>query len=202
MCAVTDLDDRKATVRRLVMARRARLTADERAAAGAAVAARVAALPELAGARRIVGFASFGLEIPTDETLAWVLGSRRELLLPYVDGPNLRAARIGSMDDLAPGYRGIREPVERVIVAVEPEDVILVPGVAFDAEGRRLGYGGGFYDAFLAESPDAATRVGLCYDVQVWDEVPEGDGDERVDVVVTGGREFRPGKSRKVDSLG
>ena len=202
MCAVTELDERKSTVRRLVMARRARLTAEERVAAGTAVAERLTALPELAGARRVVGFASFGLEISTDAILAWVLASGRDLLLPYVDGPHLRATRVRSMDDVAPGYRGIREPVQRTIVTVEDDDVILVPGVAFDAGGRRLGYGGGFYDAFLAEAAASATRIGLCYDVQIWDEVPEGTDDERVDIVVTEHREFRAGKDRKVDSLG
>ena len=189
MCAVTN--PAKATVRRLVLAKRSRLTPEERTAAGAGVAQKLAALPELEAARTVLGFASFGAELPTDPTLAWVLSSDRRLLLPYVDGTGLRAAEVGSVEELAPGYRGIREPVQRVAVDPSEADVILVPGVAFDAAGRRLGYGGGFYDAFLSGIERRAPRVGLCFDVQVVDEVPAGDEDEPVDVIVTPKRVLR-----------
>src|SRR6266540_628633 len=136
MGAVT-VATRKATVRRLVLAGRARLTPAERAAAGGAVAGRVAGLPELEAARSILGFASFGSELPTDPVMAWVLSSDRRLLVPYVDGPALRAAEVRSLDGLAPGYRGIREPVERSPVDPADADAVLVPGVAFDDAGRR-----------------------------------------------------------------
>ncbi|TMK19667.1 MAG: 5-formyltetrahydrofolate cyclo-ligase [Actinobacteria bacterium] len=189
---MTDLDDRKAVVRRLVLARRAKVSGPDRAAAAAALAARVAALPELTSARRILGFASFGTEIRTEDVLAWTLASGRELMMPFVDGLELRAARIGSVDELAPGYRGIREPLERIPVPLEDADVVLVPGVAFDPTGRRLGYGGGFYDSFLSGIPAVLRRVGLAFDLQIVDEVPSGDGDERVGVVATERRELRP----------
>ena len=192
MCAMTDQANRKATVRRLVLAGRSRLSADDRAAAGAAVAERLAGLPEIEDARAVLGFASFGTELPTDPVMAWVLGSGRRLLMPYVDGAGLRAAEVRSVEELAPGYRGIREPVQRVAIDASEADVILVPGVAFDESGRRLGYGGGFYDAFLAGIERRAPRVGLCFDVQIVDEVPAGDGDEPVDVIVTPQRVIRP----------
>ena len=192
---VTDQTNRKATVRRLVLADRSRLTADERAAAGAAVAERVAGLREVAEARSLLGFASFGTELPTDPVMAWVLSSGRRLLMPYVDGAGLRAAEVRSVGELAPGYRGIREPVQRVAVDPAEADAILVPGVAFDESGRRLGYGGGFYDMFLAGIARRAPRVGLCLDVQIVDEVPAGDGDENVDVIVTPERVLRPRKA-------
>ncbi|MFY9588154.1 MAG: 5-formyltetrahydrofolate cyclo-ligase, partial [Actinomycetota bacterium] len=171
---------------------RSRLSTDERAAAGAAVAERLAGLPEIVGAGAVLGFASFGTELPTDPVMAWVLGSGRRLLMPYVDGAGLRAAEVRSVEDLAPGYRGIREPVQRVAIDPSEADVILVPGVAFDERGRRLGYGGGFYDAFLAGIERRAPRVGLCFDVQIVDEVPAGGGDESVDVIVTPERVIRP----------
>jgi 5-formyltetrahydrofolate cyclo-ligase len=123
--------------------------------------------------------------------MGWVLASGKQLLIPYVDGAALRAAAIGSAEELAPGYRGIREPAARTPVSIEGSDVVLVPGVAFDPAGRRLGYGGGFYDAFLAGIPTSIPRVGLCFDLQVVDEVPAGDGDERVGIVVTERRDFR-----------
>jgi 5-formyltetrahydrofolate cyclo-ligase len=187
----TDLDARKATLRRSVLARRGKISSESRPVAAEAVAARVAALPETAAGGAILGFASFGGELPTDAVMAWVLGSGRRLLLPFVDGPVLRAASVASIDDLAPGYRGIREPSERVAVDPSTADVVLVPGVAFDARGVRLGYGGGFYDSFLAELDARVVRVGLCFDVQIVDEVPAGEHDERVQIVVSEAREIR-----------
>jgi 5-formyltetrahydrofolate cyclo-ligase len=194
MCAVTNQTTRKATVRRLVLAARSRLSAGERSAAGEAVAERLADLPELQGARAVLGFASFGAELPTDPVMAWVLASGRRLLMPYVDGAGLRATEVASVEELAPGYRGIREPVHRVAIDASEADVILVPGVAFDASGRRLGYGGGFYDAFLAGIERRAPRVGLCFDLQIVDDVPTEDEDEAVDVIVTPERVLRPPK--------
>jgi len=188
---VEELANRKATVRRLVLANRSRVSAANRDAAGAAVSGRIAALPELAKARVVLGFASFGAELPADPVMAWVLSSGRRLLVPFVDGPALRAAEVASLDDLAPGFRGIREPVERTPVDPGEAGVVIVPGVAFDQAGHRLGYGGGFYDSFLAELARSIPRVGLCFDLQIVEEVPAGDHDESVGVVVTERRVIR-----------
>jgi len=195
MCAVTNQTTRKPTARRLALAARSRLSAGDRAAAGAAVAERLSGLPEIQEARALLGFASFGGELPTDPVMAWVIASGRRLLMPYVDGAALRAAEVRAVEELAPGYRGIREPVQRVAVDPSEADVILVPGVAFDVHGHRLGYGGGFYDAFLAGIPRRAPRVGLCFDLQVVDDVPTDEGDENVDLIVTPERVIRATKA-------
>lgn len=167
---------------------RARIGASERAAAAEAAAARVLALPEVGAASSVMAFASFGTEIPTDPLVEGLLASARRVLMPLVDGRRLRAAPIASLSDLAPGYHGIREPAAPA--AVEPAaDVILVPGVAFDSAGRRLGYGGGFYDEFLAEA--RGLRVGYCFDCQIVDAVPAGPGDAAVEIVVTEARVVR-----------
>jgi 5-formyltetrahydrofolate cyclo-ligase len=186
-----DLTSRKATVRRLVLANRSRVDPANRQAAGTAVAGRIVALPELAKARVVLGFASFGTELPADAVMSWVLSSGRRLLVPYVDGTELRAAEIASLEDMAPGYRGIREPVERTAIDPSQAGAVLVPGVAFDEAGHRLGYGGGFYDAFLAELAPAIPRVGLCFDLQVVGAVPAGENDHSVGVIVTERRVIR-----------
>lgn len=186
-----DLLARKATIRRSVLARRARLTPAERAAAARAIGERLAALPEVSAAGVVLGFASFGTEVPTEEIMETVLRAGKRLLLPYVDGEFLRAAEVRSVAELAPGYRGIREPAERAPVGASAAEAIVVPGVAFDPAGHRLGYGGGFYDAFLAGCPRRIPRVGIAFDLQVVDEVPVAARDETVDIVVTETREIR-----------
>jgi len=186
-----ELSTRKASLRRLVLSRRARVAPDERAAAAGRVAEAVASSVEFAGAEAVLGYASFGNELPTDPTMEAVLSAGKRLLLPYVDGQRLCAAEVASIADLAPGYRGIREPVARKPVDLTVAGIVLVPGVAFDERGGRLGYGGGFYDGLLSEIPREIPRVGLCFEQQVVEDVPVGDADEPVDIVITEARLIR-----------
>lgn len=180
-----DVQARKDRLRRLVLGRRARLDPAERAARGDALLTRLMALPEVAAAPTVCAFVSFSSEVPTEPLLRALLGSGKRLLIPYVaeDG-DLRASPISSLDELAPGYRGILEPRARMPVAAGAADVIVCPGVAFDARGGRLGYGGGFFDAFLRAAPNRP-RIGICFELQVVEEVPMAGHDERVDAVVT-----------------
>jgi len=81
--------------------------------------------------------------------------------------------------------REVLSLIDSGIASPEDIDVAVVPGLAFDRRGHRVGYGGGFYDRFLGRlRPDALT-VGICFSVQLVDEVPHGRGDRPVDLVVT-----------------
>ena len=191
MTTQDELSTRKASVRRLVLSRRGRLDRPEREAAGRTVAAALMGLPEVAGADSVLGFASFGTELPTDPSMEALLAGEKRLLLPYVEGRKLCAAEVGSIDDIAPGFRGIREPIARTPVDLAVAQVVLVPGVAFDEHGRRLGYGGGFYDGLLSEIAHSVPRIGLCFDLQIVDEVPAGGADQPVDLVITERRVVR-----------
>lgn len=179
-------------VRRLALARRARIDPAERAVRGAAIVERVLGLPEVARADPVLAFVSVRSEVPTDVLLRAILDGGRTLLLPYVDDDgSLGTAPVGSLEELAPGYRGIPEPRARLRVATATAGVVIVPGVAFDETGARLGYGGAFYDRFLA-SVGEVPRVGVCFEAQVVEEVPTDAGDQRVDVIVTEERVIRP----------
>jgi 5-formyltetrahydrofolate cyclo-ligase len=191
-----DLRARKDAIRRVVLSRRARLGTDARAEMGGAIAERLLALPEIADARAVLAFVSISTEAPTALLLESVLGAGKTLLLPYVaDDGALRAAAVGALAELEPGYRGIPEPRARLPVEPASAGAIVTPGVAFDARGGRLGYGGGFYDAFLRAAP-GVPRIGICYEVQLVDEVPMSEHDERVDVVVTEERVVRAPRDR------
>ncbi|MCA1831685.1 MAG: 5-formyltetrahydrofolate cyclo-ligase [Actinomycetota bacterium] len=181
----------KDVVRRLALLARSRVPAGDRAGAAVAVAAGVLGLREVAGAKTVLAFASFGPEIPTDPLLARLLDEGRAVLLPYVEGDRLIAAAISSLDDLIPGYRGIREPALRERASTA--DVVIVPGVAFDERGGRLGYGGGFYDRFLETIDPSVPIVGICFDAQIVTSVPREGHDRDVTVVVTERRVLRPG---------
>ena len=90
------------------------------------------------------------------------------------------------MDDLTKvenGYANIPEPIADEPVADDPTALVLMPGLAFTEEGNRMGYGGGFYDKFLAAEPNHPT-VALCYDFQMVDYIPTDDYDIPVDRVL------------------
>lgn len=125
---------------------------------------------------------------------AW-RSSRHALVLPRVadDGVSLEVRWVSRLEDLAPGYRGILEPDSERCPSAEADRLgaVLVPGLAFDLAGRRLGQGGGHYDRFLARLPKRVVTIGLAYDWQVIDTVPAGELDQRVQYLATPTRFLR-----------
>ena len=129
------------------------------------------------------------LGMSTDEFLRRVLDDGKNLVLPQVERGGLVLYGIDDPErDLRPGTWGIREPIPERCPLADPGriDFALVPGVAFDRSGRRLGYGGGFYDRLLGgELSDGVPFVSGAFGVQVVDEVPVDPSDVLVDVVIT-----------------
>lgn len=200
---VADPDDgagaAKRELRRQVVARRDAMAGAQRLAAGAALRARLTALPPLTAARTVLCFASFRTEVDTAPLVAHLLGRGVTVALPRMIGPrHIEAFAVTDpAADLVPGRYDIPEPREGLPV-VEPAavDVVIVPGSAFDTRGGRLGYGGGFYDAFLARTRPDTRRIGICFELQVVPRVPREPHDLCVDVVVTERRVIETGCRR------
>ena len=114
---------------------------------------------------------------------------------PRVDGDALVFARCRPAALVAGAYGILAPPPDAPPVVPDAFDLILVPGVAFDAEGRRLGRGGGHYDRVLASLPPRATSVGIGYDFQLVASVPCEEHDVPVDMVITEGRTYRRGEA-------
>ena len=191
-----DLAARKVKIRGLTLEARAALLAEERARLSAAICARAGALPEFARATTVMLFASFGSEVDTGPLIAQALSDGKRLCLPRVLKPRLMAAyRVTDPSvDLAPGTWGILEPRDG-LPQIPPSaiDVVIVPGAVFDAAGRRCGYGGGFYDAYLPGTRRGTPRIALAFDLQVVDDLPCEAHDLAVDIIVTETRVTRPG---------
>jgi 5-formyltetrahydrofolate cyclo-ligase len=120
------------------------------------------------------------------------LAQRKNVAVPRVDNP-ARIQRPFNLEDpdhdIEPGYRGIPEPRASCREMARTDiEWVLVPGIAFDAAGRRLGYGGGFYDRLLPLLRAAAPRIAGAFDVQIVDTVPAASHDVGVDCVVTESR--------------
>ncbi len=151
-----------------------------------AACSRLARLPQLAIARCVALFASLPDEPSTRPLFEALRGQQKRCLLPRTTSAHqLEFFEVPDWEDLRPGRYGVSEPpADRVVVRLSEADVVVVPGVAFDASGGRLGRGKGYYDRALAHI-EGPFIVGLALERQVVEEVPRDEFDRLVDVVVT-----------------
>ncbi len=160
--------DAKRSLRRELRLRRDDLSAAERSWANAQIEHLVKDLPQFTQAGTLFTYLSVGSEADTRALIqrAWSLG--KEVAIPRCTGPcHMEWFRIEDFQGLEQCSLGILEPPfdpERKLRIPDANALAIVPGLAFDAQGFRLGYGGGFYDAFLESFP--GTSIGLCYDCQ------------------------------------
>ncbi|WP_190133394.1 5-formyltetrahydrofolate cyclo-ligase [Streptomyces mashuensis] len=183
----------KARLRRSLLAARSALTAEERQAAEAALARRALELPELADAGTVAAYVSVGSEPGTRALLETLRARGVRVLLPVLLPDNdLDWALYRGPDHLLRAGRGLLEPDGERLgpAAVTGADTVLLPGLAVDGRGLRLGRGGGSYDRVLARLEHAGAdpaRVVLLYDDEVVARVPEEPHDHPVHAVVTPG---------------
>ena len=179
----------KAAVRQTILARRDAVDVASQLRDSQTITQKLCALPAYRAANVVAAYASFGSELDTAEFLACILTDGKQLLLPRIN-PAQRALELRQVvdlgADLVSGVWGIREPAERCpILSLTQVEFMLVPGVAFTADGARLGYGGGFYDRLLTSLDRHTARIAAAFQLQMVDQLPEGPHDQRVDQVVT-----------------
>ncbi|EHM27745.1 putative ligase [Streptomyces sp. W007] len=188
----------KSSLRRELLAARALLTKEDVARTAAVLAEAALRLPELADARTVAAYVSVGREPGTRALLEALRGRGVRVLLPVLLADNdLDWAAYGGPDHLLPAGRGLLEPDGPRLgpTAVLDADAVLLPGLAVDGAGMRLGRGGGSYDRVLARLTAAGAHpslVVLLYDDEVVTRVPSEPHDHPVDAVVTpaGARRF------------
>jgi 5-formyltetrahydrofolate cyclo-ligase len=185
------LRERKQALRRRIAASRAALPAAGREASGRLIRDALLALPEVLMAGTIAAYFSIGTE-PDTRGLIYALWKRGSyLLLPLLqpDG-DLDWASYEGPDSLRPGPRGLLEPAEppRGAHAVASADLVIVPALAADRRGLRLGRGGGSYDRALARVGQAVPVIALLYDGELLAEVPAGPHDQPVRAVAQPGQ--------------
>jgi 5-formyltetrahydrofolate cyclo-ligase len=179
-------------LRRAVLAERDRLSVDERLRRSSMITSRLLRMPELIPAETIFVYMHFRSEVLTMELITQLLARAKNVTIPYVlaDTSRMLAIRITDPEhQVIPGYYGIPEPLPPLLkhAACQPDtiDAVIVPGSVFDRGGRRLGYGGGFYDRFLALEAPQAVRISPAYELQLVERVPVEPHDQRMDFVVT-----------------
>ena len=178
----------KQALRKQTTAARKALTVDYRQSASARMLSTLYDQPAFEAARTIFLYASMPDEVQLDALMEHCLSLGKTVCLPQITGPGtMEAAALPSMDALVTGKFGIRtiDPACCQVLDARTIDLIIVPGAAFDAAGRRLGLGAGYYDRFMAERAPQASRIALTFDCQLVDEVPVESHDQTVDLVIT-----------------
>jgi 5-formyltetrahydrofolate cyclo-ligase len=187
---VVNVQEEKALLRSGVVAARAQLSADGRAAAGRAIREALLSMPELAMAGTVAVYYSVGAE-PETRGLVYGLWKRGTyVVLPVLreDG-DLDWASYEGPESMVPGPRGLLEPGEtrRGVAAVARADAVLVPALAVDRAGNRLGRGGGSFDRALARVGPLVPLIALLYDDELVDRLPAEAHDVPVRAVVRPG---------------
>ena len=135
-------------------------------------------------AKSIFIFIGFGSEVNTIGIIKDALREGKEVYVPKIENRVMKVIRIKSLDTLKPGVFGILEPMDGKELKGNC-DLIFMPGVAFTKNGCRLGYGGGYYDKYLAEYNTETLKIALAYSMQIVDFVPTESYDKKVDYIVT-----------------
>ena len=180
-----ELKRRKRALRKSVSAARDEIPATERARLSEAIAERLAGLPEVAAATSVMVFSSLGSEVQTEPIIGRLASRGVRVLLPRTVEREMEAVPYAPGDPVTIATFGAKEPREGEPVDPRTIDVVVVPGLAFDPRGYRVGYGGGFYDRFLKRTRPGVEKIGICFALQVLDEVPHGRMDLPVSRVVT-----------------
>ncbi|MCK4261610.1 5-formyltetrahydrofolate cyclo-ligase [bacterium] len=148
------------------------------------------ALPQFGVAKVVMFYVAKDNEVRTGEMIKESLRMGKTVAVPItrVKERNLVPSLLTDYDlELAPGTYRILEPKEEYIRPILPQeiDLVIVPAVAFDHRGSRLGFGGGFYDNFLRQVPPKTIRIGLAFQLQMVEGLPSQEKDEGVNIIVT-----------------
>jgi len=201
---------RKAEIRKTALS--ARRHHPDHATASATITSRLMRMPEYRDAGSVLWYVNSRHEVGTREAIGRELDRaaetsqpadgppppRKQIVVPYCVDGQLRLFHLRTLDQLGTGEYRILEPKPLLREAPENQvslkdiDLIIVPGVAFDPSGGRLGHGRGYYDRLLASKPAATPLIALAFDCQVVDSVPMQPHDIRVDRIVTESRVISP----------
>lgn len=173
----------KQELRRTIRERKRAMTEEEIVERSNALAEKFYNSPAYQAASTIYGYLPYNQEVRTVPMLQRALDEGKRVAVPKVYGDEMRFIYLEDLTQVSKGYAGIPEPIADAPVAEDKQALVLMPGLAFDPQGHRIGYGGGFYDRFLAQEPHHPT-LALCYEFQMQAHLDTEEFDIPVDTVL------------------
>lgn len=177
----------KVQLRKWILRQLTQQKEDDRRRKSAVIRRKLRHLEVFRSAKTIVCYVSLSYEVETWRLIEQMLEDRKRVVVPVVHREGLRLSELRQPTDLAPGAFGVWEPIPRARRFVSPQDVdlVVVPGLAFDRAGHRLGHGHGYFDRLLARLPRPTQTVGLCFAFQLLDHLPRQPHDQTVHTVLS-----------------
>ena len=173
----------KGQLRQMVRQRKREFSQRQLAELSLAVIGRLKAEPHFANAKTVMLYCALPDEVDTMPLLRDTQG--KTILLPKVTGETTMETRLYETEkDLVEGAFNIMEPQGPLFTDYGKIDVVVVPGMAFDKKGNRLGRGKGYYDRFLSQLPPYIYKIGVCFDFQKFENIPAEETDVRMDCVI------------------
>lgn len=174
-------ESEKAKIRRRIRNKKNILSDMEKAQSSSAVFEKIEALPEFIAAKSVLLYWSLPDELPTHSFIVkWC--KQKQMLLPMVKGDKMLIKPFTSTDELRKSDMGIWEP-ETQKEYMRQIDLVIAPGIAFDKKKNRLGRGKGYYDKYF--NGKKVTKIGVCYDFQLLENIPVEPFDVKMDIVIT-----------------
>ena len=173
----------KKELRRVIREKKRAMTEEQIASASERLRELFAASNAYAQAKSIYGYLPYNQEVRTVPILEQAIRDGKRVAVPKCYGDEMRFIWMEDLSQVEKGYAGIPEPISDGPVADDQTALVLMPGLAFDPQGHRIGYGGGFYDRFLAAEPNHPT-LALCYDFQMLEHLETEEFDIPVDAVL------------------
>lgn len=173
----------KKELRRQIREQKRAMTEEQIVSASARLGELFLACPQYQAAKTIYGYLPYNQEVRTVPMLEQAMRDGKRVAVPKCYGDEMRFIYMEDLSQVEKGYANIPEPIADDPVADDPTALVLMPGMAFTTDGKRMGYGGGFYDKFLAAEPNHPT-VALCYAFQMVEDLPTEDYDIPVDCVL------------------
>jgi 5-formyltetrahydrofolate cyclo-ligase len=185
-----DVKARKSEIRRSTVARRDALSKKQRAEKSAAIMKRLFEFANFLESKIVLFYLSHKSEVDTEPMIHKALALEKIIALPLIDGEKreIIPLKIDNLDrDTQPGYRGIREPISRRCkqIPVQQVNLAIIPGIAFDERGGRIGYGTGFYDRFIPNLDITTRKVALAFECQIVPQIPMEPHDRYTDIIIT-----------------
>ena len=173
----------KKELRRIIRQKKKAMTEEEIESRSQILGEKFRSCQAYQNAKSIYFYLPYNQEVRTVPMLLKAIEDGKKVAVPKVYGEEMEFLYIENLDQISEGYMGIPEPTADGPVAHDETALILMPGLAFDREGHRIGYGGGFYDKYLAKEPHHPT-VALCYEFQMQEHVETEEFDSPVDLVL------------------
>ena len=173
----------KKELRRSIRERKRAMTEEEIVSRSEKLGVLFAQSKAYKNAKTIYGYLPYNQEVRTVPMLEQALKDGKEVAVPKVYGDEMKFLYLDDLTKVSKRYASIPEPIADGTVADDETALVLMPGLAFDPQGHRIGYGGGFYDKFLAAEPNHPT-LALCYEFQLLPELDTEEHDIPVDTVL------------------